>query len=104
VTIGATVLQNRLAQHLPKSFEGVFPQGTQIAYAVIPLIPTLPADVAAETREAFASALGMMWQVMIGIGALGLVVSLAMKHMSLHSDTDEKWGVDENREGTPETL
>ncbi|KAJ7917185.1 iron permease [Mycena leptocephala] len=104
VTIGATVLQNRLAQHLPKSFEGVFPQGTQIAYAVIPLIPTLPPDVAAATREAFASALGVMWQVMIGIGALGLVVSLAMKHMSLHSDTDEKWGVDENREGTPETL
>jgi len=98
VTIGATVLQNRLAQHLPKSFEGVFPQGTQIAYAVIPLIPTLPADIAAETREAFASALGMMWQVMIGIGALGLVVSLAMKHMSLHSDTDENWGVEKRQD------
>ncbi|KAJ6613134.1 major facilitator superfamily domain-containing protein [Mycena sp. CBHHK59/15] len=98
VTIGATVLQNYLAQHLPKSFEGVFPQGTQIAYAVIPLIPRLPAEVAAETRQAFASALGVMWQVMIGIGALGLVVSLAMKHMSLNAETDEKWGVDQKQE------
>ncbi|KAJ7183522.1 major facilitator superfamily domain-containing protein [Mycena filopes] len=94
VTIGATVLQNRLARNLPKSFDGMFPQGTQIAYAVIPLIPTLPDDVAEETRQAFGSALGVMWQVMIGIGALGLLVSLVMKHMSLHADTDEKWGVD----------
>ncbi|KAJ7131555.1 major facilitator superfamily domain-containing protein [Mycena crocata] len=98
VTIGAAVLQNRLAEHLPARFSGLFPQGTQIAYAVIPLIPTLPPDLAAETRQAFASALGVMWQVMIGIGALGLFVSLAMKHMSLHSDTDEKWGVDETRQ------
>ncbi|KAJ7488107.1 iron permease [Mycena latifolia] len=98
VTIGATVLQNRLSKDLPASFKGAFPQGTQIAYAVIPLIPTLPADVAAETRQAFATALREMWQVMIGIGALGLVVSLAMKHMSLHSQTDEKWGVDAKKE------
>ncbi|KAJ7489650.1 major facilitator superfamily domain-containing protein [Mycena galericulata] len=96
VTIGATVLQNRLAAHLPKSFDGVFPQGTEIAYAVIPLIPTLPPDVAEETRQAFASALGVMWQVMIGIGGLGLLVSFVMKHLSLHADTDEKWGVGEN--------
>ncbi|KAJ7101372.1 major facilitator superfamily domain-containing protein [Mycena belliarum] len=94
VTIGATVMQNRLSTDLPASFKGVFPQGTQIAYAVIPLIPTLPADVAEETRKAFASALGELWQVMIGIGAVGLLISLAMKHIDLHSDTDEEWGVD----------
>ncbi|KAJ7278809.1 iron permease [Mycena rebaudengoi] len=91
VTIGATVLQNRLARDLPSSFQGVFPQGTQIAYAVIPLIPRLPTEVAAATREAFASALGVMWKVMIGIGALGLFVSLAMKHLPLHVQTDENW-------------
>ncbi|KAJ7784904.1 major facilitator superfamily domain-containing protein [Mycena maculata] len=97
VTIGATVLQNRLAKHLPRSFDGVFPQGTQIAYAVIPLIPTLPTDVATETRQAFAAAMGVIWQVIIGVGTLGLLSSLAMKHMALHSATDENWGVEKAR-------
>jgi hypothetical protein len=100
VTIGAAVLQNQLVDRLPKGFAGLFPQGMPIAYAVIPLIPSLPADVAVETRQAFAGALTVMWQVMIGIGALGLIMSLPMKHMALHSDTDEKWGVAEDEGGS----
>ncbi|KAJ7931029.1 iron permease [Mycena leptocephala] len=107
VTIGAAVLQNQLVDRLPKGFAGLFPQGMPIAYAVIPLISSLPADVAAETRQAFAGALTVMWQVMIGIGALGLVMSLPMKHMALHSDTEEKWGVAEDEGGSalkPETA
>ncbi|KAJ7183768.1 major facilitator superfamily domain-containing protein [Mycena filopes] len=100
VTIGAAILQNRLGKHLPPAFKGLFPQGTQIAYAVIPLLPTLPPDVQAETRQAFASAMGVMWQVMIGVGALGLLVSLPMKHLELHAATDEKWGVVERERDT----
>nr|GAT44485.1 MFS general substrate transporter [Mycena chlorophos] len=99
VTIGAAVLQNYLQRHLPSAFDGAFPQGTEIAYAVIPLIKTLPPDVAEATREAFASALSVVWQVMIGIGALGMVVSLGMKHLALHGATDEKWGVEDENKG-----
>ncbi|KAJ7278817.1 major facilitator superfamily domain-containing protein [Mycena rebaudengoi] len=102
ITIGATVLQNRLARDLPPSFHGLFPQGTQIAYAVIPLIPQLPTEVATATREAFASALRVMWQVMIGIGALGLLVSLAMKHLPLHVQTDENWELEKVKKQSSE--
>jgi hypothetical protein len=38
---------------------------------------------------------------MIGIGVLNLIISLAMRHMSLHLDTNEKWDVDGNEDGTP---
>ncbi|KAF7289718.1 MFS general substrate transporter [Mycena indigotica] len=95
VTIGAAVLQNYLGRHLPAAFDGAFPQGTEIAYAAIPLIKTLPPDLAQATREAFASALSVVWLVMIGIAGLGLLTSLLMKHLTLHGETNEKWGVDD---------
>lgn len=41
---------------------------------------------------AFAEALQVVWEVLAGISALGFVVSLAMKHLPLHTSVDKDWG------------
>ena len=41
----------------------------------------------------------MQWQVLIGIGGMGLLVSLVMKCLPLHTDVDKNWGLKENRSG-----
>ena len=101
VTIGGTVLQNELKTRLPTSFSVNFPQGTAIAYSIIPLIRTLPEPLKTEIRVAFAESLRVVWQVLIGISAVGLIASLAMKRLPLHTEVDEKWGI-EHTEAKPE--
>ncbi|TFK35058.1 MFS general substrate transporter [Crucibulum laeve] len=93
VTIGSTILQNYLTRNLPATFIGAFPQGSAVAYSVIPLLDKLPPTLAAETREAFAAGLSLFWKVIIGVGGTGLLTSLLMRHIPLHAATDEKWGV-----------
>ncbi|KAF8890390.1 iron permease [Infundibulicybe gibba] len=94
VTIGSTILQNYLSDHLPNDFLGRFPQGTAVAYSIIPIIGDLPPDLAEQTRVAFAGGLSRFWEVMIGIGGLGLLISLMMKHMKLHTMTDKEWSTE----------
>lgn len=58
VTVGATILQNELSKKLPLDFLAMFPsQGVEIAYAVIPTIPSLSEPLRTEVREAFAESL-----------------------------------------------
>jgi len=49
-------------------------------------------------RDAFASSLRVVWQVMIGVGVLGLMASLAMEHLPLHTSIDEKWGISDSEQ------
>ncbi|PFH49132.1 hypothetical protein AMATHDRAFT_148324 [Amanita thiersii Skay4041] len=95
VTIGSTIIQGYLATHLPPEFVAQFPQGTEIAYSTIPLINKLEPVLAAQIRTAFAGGLKRFWEVMTGIGGAGLVVSLAMKHLTLHTMKDEDWGIEQ---------
>ncbi|KAF7309858.1 MFS general substrate transporter [Mycena indigotica] len=92
VTIGGTVLQNQLTSRLPADFLAKFPGGTQIAFEVIPTIRQLPQPLKAEVRHAFAKSLQVLWNVLAGISGLGLVVSLSMKHLPLHTSVDTEWG------------
>ncbi|TFY81266.1 hypothetical protein EWM64_g2741 [Hericium alpestre] len=96
VTIGGTVLQNELKKRLPPAFLSVFPQGTAVAYSVIPVIPSLDEPLRSEVRAAFAGALRVLWQVLIGFGGLGLLVSLGMKGLPLHTSVDRNWGLNED--------
>ncbi|GBE77394.1 Efflux pump FUS6 [Sparassis crispa] len=100
VTIGGTVLQNQLLKHLPEGFSSQFPQGAQIAYSIIPIIGKLPPSLSGEVRAAFATSLKVVWEVMIGIGGLGILASLLMKHLPLHTYTDDEWGVDSTSDAT----
>ena len=71
----------------------MFPEGTAIAYAVIPLIPKMEQPLKDEVRKAFAGGVSVIWSVLIGIGGMGLVSSLPMKRLPLHTDLDKDWGM-----------
>lgn len=98
VTIGATILQNGLKKKLPAAFLAEYSsQGVQIAYSVIPVIPTLEESLRGQVRDAFADSLRVIWRVMIGISAVGLLCVLGMKEVKMHEVTDTDWGMTENR-------
>ncbi|KAJ6470258.1 iron permease [Mycena vitilis] len=92
VTIGGTVLQNELTQRLPPAFLAEFPGGTEIAFEIIPSIRNLPQPLKDEVRHAFAGSLQVLWNVLAGISGVGLLVSLLMKHLPLHTSVDGDWG------------
>ena len=100
MTIGSTVLQTQLSNKLPAAFVEQFPGGVSIAFAAIPAIPGLPEPLHTEVRAAFASSLIVIWQVMIGISGLGLLSSLFMKSLPLHTQVDENWGLEERPSST----
>ncbi|KAI0040389.1 MFS general substrate transporter [Auriscalpium vulgare] len=93
VTIGGAIFQNNLQHRLPDSLDqiiGVGP-GVSIAYAVIPQIPQLPEPVRDDVRRAFASSLAIVWRVLIGGAGLGLLSSLPLSNLPLHTEKDGKW-------------
>lgn len=50
-------------------------------------------------KQEFAQAMQTFWHVLIGIGALGFVSSLLMKGLPLHIAMDEKFALEQAREG-----
>ncbi|THH07858.1 hypothetical protein EW146_g9180 [Bondarzewia mesenterica] len=76
-----------------------------IAYATIPLISGLPEPLKMDVRVAFADSLKVIWQVFVGITGLGLLSSLVMKHLPLHTAVDKDWSLEENtRSDVPHEL
>ncbi|KAL0954049.1 hypothetical protein HGRIS_005201 [Hohenbuehelia grisea] len=104
VTIGGTILQNQLTNRLPPQFIASFPQGTAIAYSIIPQIRSLQEPLKGQVRVAFAESLRVVWQVLIGIGAIGLLVSLGMKHLPLHTSVDRDWGMETRKPESTELF
>ncbi|KAF7794628.1 hypothetical protein EIP86_005764 [Pleurotus ostreatoroseus] len=107
VTIGSAVLQTQLKKRLPIAFLSQLPGGVSIAFSAIPAIGELPEPARSEVRQAFAESVTVIWQVMTGIAGIGLIASLAMKGLPLHTEVDEKWGmqgaddaVDANEKGS----
>ncbi|THH19084.1 hypothetical protein EW146_g2001 [Bondarzewia mesenterica] len=96
ITIGGTILQNELRKRMPAQFLSEFPEGTAIAYATMPLISELSEPLKTEVRVAFADSLKVIWQVLVGVAGLGLLSSLMMKHLPLHTAVDKDWGLKEN--------
>ncbi|KAG7096321.1 hypothetical protein E1B28_003766 [Marasmius oreades] len=97
ITIGGVILQNGLAD-LPAEVVAVLPPGGDIAYGSIAVLPTMPLVLQAEVRSLFASSLSTLWQVMAGLSGIGLLSSLMMKAVPMHTYTDEKWGVAEDEQ------
>ncbi|RPD58553.1 MFS general substrate transporter [Lentinus tigrinus ALCF2SS1-7] len=98
VTIGSTILQNRLNKTLPPQFNALFPDGVEIAYAAIPVIKTLEEPLRTEVRRAFAESLAVIWQTMIGICGIGLLSSLMMREVPMRKTADDTYGLDDSRE------
>ncbi|KAI0772152.1 Mfs1.2 [Irpex lacteus] len=96
ITIGGTILQNQLVKRLPEAFTSQFSSGAALAYASIPAIASLEEPLRSEVRNAFAESLRVIWQVLIGIAAMGMLSSLMMKALPLHTQVDERWGIEED--------
>ncbi|KAL1949730.1 hypothetical protein VTO73DRAFT_8611 [Trametes versicolor] len=103
IVIGGTILQTKLLQALPASFTATLPHGVQIAYAVIPTIPTLHEPQRTQVRAAFAQATRLIWRVMAGLSGAGLLTCLLMQEVELRKDSlDEKWGLKQDEDGEGE--
>jgi len=98
VTLGGTLLQNGLQSKLPPSFTQLFDSSGGLAYAVIPQIPTLPQPLKDEVRSAFAQSLAHNWIMLTVLSGLGLLVSLLMKGLPLHTERDERWALKDSQE------
>ncbi|THU84977.1 MFS general substrate transporter [Dendrothele bispora CBS 962.96] len=83
ITIASTILQNLLKHFLPTSTS--FPGDSDIAFAAIPAISSLPEGLKTEVRHAFARSIAVIWQTMIGICGLGLLGSFLMKEVKTSS-------------------
>ena len=97
ITIGATILQNRLARTLPAAFLSRFPAGAEIAYAAIPQIAALDEPLRDEVREAFAQSLKVVWETMLGICGVGLLSVGLMREVQMVTHTDETYGLHDER-------
>ena len=95
VTAGGAILQNELKNKLPASFLTLFPQGVEIAFETIPVIPALDQPLKDDVRNTFGIALKVVWQVVLGISIAGLLFSIGMKQLKLHTEIDEDWGVED---------
>ena len=91
--MGGAILQNELLVRLPESVKDTLPGLDNVAYAVIPLVPGLPAPEKAAAQRAFAEALALVWRVLIAFAAAGLAASLAMRGLPLHTLRDETYAM-----------
>ena len=58
-------------------------------------IPTLDGSVKQEVVDAFAASMQTFWQVLIAMAGMGLVASLFMKGLQLHTEIDERYALRE---------
>ncbi|KAJ6510795.1 MFS general substrate transporter [Mycena sanguinolenta] len=109
LTIGGAVLDNQLQLRLPSSFISDISQShrsSMLAYALIPHISALDLNLRLEVQKAFAEALDVVWFVLVAIAGVGLLASLFMKGLPLHSELDERWALvefDTTHPSTPRT-
>lgn len=102
MTIGTAVFQTQLKKQLPAEFLAQLPSGVDLSYSVIPVIPTLREPFRSQVEEAYALSISVIWQVMIGVAGIGLLASLMMKGLPLHTQVDRKWGLNDGPEGPSE--
>lgn len=96
VTIGTAVIQNELRKNLPPDVLAEVPGGVQFAYSAITAIGTFPPASQAAIQIAFAKSISIIWQVMIGIASIGLISSMFMKALPLHTQVDGHWALENN--------
>jgi hypothetical protein len=61
----------------------------------IPLIRGLPQPMQSEVRKAFSDSLRVYWVTLLGFATMGLLSLLAMRQIPLHSERDERWGLED---------
>ncbi|KAI0268427.1 major facilitator superfamily domain-containing protein [Russula aff. rugulosa BPL654] len=92
VTAGGAIIRNELNTKLPTAFLTQFPQGVEIAFETIPIIPSLNQPLKDEVRNTFGIALKVVWQVVLCISIAGILCGIGMKQLELHTDINVDWG------------
>lgn len=98
-SIGIAILQTQLTARLPQEFVARFPEGVAVAYSIIPVLDGVEEPLRGLVREAFAESLKVVWRVMVGVAGVGLVTSSFMKGLPLHTQIDERWGMERGEKG-----
>ena len=96
ISIGSTILQNRLAETLPSAFAAKF-GGGEIAFAAIPVIKNLSEPLRSQVRSAFADSIRTIWIVTTGIAGVALLLSLSIQNIPLTREKDEAFGFSEEK-------
>ncbi|KAJ6558362.1 major facilitator superfamily domain-containing protein [Mycena capillaripes] len=104
LTIGGAVLDNQLTRRLPAAFVTHVPGGAAVAYALIPQIEALPPAVRLGVQEAFAESLAVVWAVLVALAGAGLLASLFMEGLPLHTKLDRRWALQQDRRARTPVL
>jgi hypothetical protein len=78
-------------------FSAQFPGGADIAFSAIPFISGLEEPLRSEVRAAFADSLSILWKVLIGVAGMGLISTVLMKEVTMNTETDEKWALEQKK-------
>ncbi|KAJ7828364.1 iron permease [Mycena olivaceomarginata] len=101
ITVSSTILQtppqNMLQKTLPPAFTALFSPEAEVAYAAIPAIRDLDEALRKEVQRAFAESMAVIWETMIGVSALGLLVSLMMEEVPMGTTVDENYALRDER-------
>lgn len=102
ITVCATILQNGLRTRLPPDFSAQFQSRSkvEIAYAAIPLIPTLPEPLKTEVKGAFADSMSIIWKTMIGFTGAGLLLVFLLKEIPMHKHNDERFTIEGKKDAS----
>lgn len=94
VTISGTILQNALQDHLPREVQSLSIDPHNLAYGLVSSVRHMEEPTKRLVQDAFAASTQKIWLSLLVMSAAGLLVSLAMKGLPLHTTVDETWGVD----------
>jgi len=104
ITMGNAILQNELRRRLPPAYIAQFPNGVALAYAIIPELSTLAPSLWEEVCLAFAASLAILWKALTGVAGVGLLSSLLMREIPLHTETDQNWDLTAQDEKDAEKI
>lgn len=94
VTISGTILQNALQDNLPQEVQSLSIDPHNLAYGLVSSVRYMEEPLKSRVQIAFAASTQKIWLALLVMSAAGLLVSLAMRALPLHTTVDEKWGVD----------
>ena len=92
--MAGVILQNRLSSTLPTVFVSLFPGDVDIAFAAVPVIPSLEEPLRAEVQTAFAASLAIVWKVMIGVSGAGFLTVLLLREVPMTTHMDERFALE----------
>ncbi|KAJ7472001.1 major facilitator superfamily domain-containing protein [Mycena latifolia] len=95
VVAASAILQNKLESTLPGSVLQQFPDRANLVYGVIPAMSDMPQPLKRQVQDAFLESMRLVWIVMAGCSAVGLLSVFLVKDIPLARTVDKKWGLKE---------